>query len=118
MSRPRLVPIRLRDLRLNEEFWTSVRRELGRVIARGHVLDVEPRTGRMTRVRACLCRFGMVERIHSAELVVLVPFDRPHCRHEPGEDRWVQLLRDPHPAAIVRAREIKLVGPRGMRPAC
>jgi hypothetical protein len=116
--RPALVPIRLRDLRLNEEFWTSLRRELGRVIDWGHVIDVEPRTGRMTRVRACLCRFGIEERIHSAELVVLVPFDRPHCRHEADEDRWSQLLRQPQPPGVVRAREVKLVGPRGMRPAC
>lgn len=108
---PAFVTVPLHELRLNEEFETSVRHETGRVIDWGHVVDVCQRTGRQTRVRACLCRFGTVERVFSAELLVLVAFDRPHARM-PKDDasRWDTLLREPFTPGKVRAEEVKRFG--------
>ena len=109
IPRPALVPVRLRDLRLAEEFETSLTHQRGRVIDWGHVLDAD-RTGRVTRVRAVMVRFGTVEKIHSAELVVLVPFNRPHVRQDNDEQRWAALLREPFSAAKVRAEESRRFG--------
>ena len=96
---PALVPIRLRDLRLAEEFRTACSGHLGIVADWGHVVDVDERTGRRTRVRAIKVRYGTVERIHSPEFVVLVPFDRPHARQSKDDDRWGAPLEGPAGAA-------------------
>lgn len=95
MTRPALVPVRLRELRIAEEFVTACSGQLGIVADWGHVLDVEPRTGRSTRVRAVKVRYGGVERIHSGEMVVLVPHDRPHARLPKDGDRWAAPLEGP-----------------------
>lgn len=111
IPRPALVPVRLRDLRLSEEFETSCSRRKGRVMAWGYSLEVEERTGRKTRVRACLCRFGTVEQIYSAEMRVLVPFDRPHARQRKDDAaRWAAQLREPFVPAKVRAEESRRYG--------
>lgn len=88
MKPPALVPVRLRELRIAEEFQTACSGQLGIVADWGHVVDVDERTGRRTRVRAVKVRYGTVERVHSGEMVVLVPFERPHARHERGTARW------------------------------
>jgi hypothetical protein len=94
--RPALVPVRLRDLRISEEFETAISRSHGTVADWGYVVDVDERTGRETRVRAVRCRFGAVERTFSAELQVLVPFNRPHARRPPDDTaRWATPLDRP-----------------------
>lgn len=96
MSRPKTVRIRLAELRMGEEFETGLAHHRGVVVDWGFVRDVD-RTGRVMRVRAVKVRFGTVERIYSGEMVVLVPFERPHaCRQERDEgERWGTELREP-----------------------
>jgi hypothetical protein len=86
--RPKLVKIALRDLRMGEEFQTALLGAPGIVLDWGHVRH-EDRVGHVSRVRAVLCRYSTVERVHSAEMVVLVSFDRPHLRREKDDaNRW------------------------------
>ncbi len=86
MNRPALVPIHLRELRLAEEFTTSATQQVGHVIDWGYlILDG-------VHVRAVACAFGSVMRYLNPDLVVLVPFDRPHCRAWRDEERWTTPL--------------------------
>ncbi len=103
--RPALVSIRLRDLRIAEEFLTSLGHAPGVVFDWGYVVDVD-RTGRQTRVRAVKVRFGTVEQILHAEVLVLVPFDRPHARHERGDERWSTPLETAPPREPFNAPRI------------
>lgn len=95
----RLVPIRLCDLVLGEEFVTSLTRRQGRVLTWGHV-RWEDASGRRTRVRSVLVAYGTEQKIQRADLTVLVPSDRTHRRIS-DEARWNELLPEPGTFATV-----------------
>ncbi len=86
----RLVPLRLRDLVIEEEFVTSLTRRAGRVLAFGHTAGV----------RSVLVAYGTEQKIHRAEMPVLVPSDRTHRRIS-DESRWRELLPEPGSFATV-----------------
>lgn len=93
----RLVPVRLCDLVIGEEFVTSLTRRAGRVLAFGHVRlgsgnDDNPRP--RARARSVLVTYGTEQRIHRADLTVLVPSERAHRRIS-DEARWNELLPEP-----------------------
>jgi hypothetical protein len=96
MTRAGLVAVRLRDLRLAEEFSTLLTLQRGSVVSTGNVLWAD-RTGRETRVQAVLVRFGHQERILLAELRVLVEAERPHATWTAREEelRWLGRLEEP-----------------------
>lgn len=95
----RLIPIRLWDLTLNEEFVTSLTRRQGRVVSWGHVRWHDT-AGRVTRVRSVLVVYGTEQKIHRAEMTVLVPSERTHRRIS-DESRWDELLPEPGTFATV-----------------
>ncbi len=113
MTHPKLVPIRLRDIGLDEEFVTSISKEPGRLIARGYVLDVNPGGPKLKRCHAVLCRFGTEDRVYSADMIVRVEFDRAHKRL-PAEymaEQWNQPLPEPVSPARAAQREKRLTAP-------
>lgn len=95
----RLVPVRLCDLTIGEDFVTSLTRRQGRVLTWGHVLW-EDASGRRTRVRSVLVAYGTEQKIHRAEMTVLVSADRTHRRIS-DESRWTELLPEPGTFATV-----------------
>lgn len=99
---PGFVPIRIAELRYAEEFVTRLTGARGLVVDSGYVLW-EDRGGRHTRVRAVLARYGTVERVHLAEMVVLVEAWRPHARFTRAQlaARWSEPLPDPDGLATV-----------------
>lgn len=95
MPHPACVPIHLGELRLAESFLTPLTARRGTVIDWGWV-DVDG-----AHVKAVLCRVETEERTYAADMVVLVPWDRPHARWDHDTDRWdVELQPAPRPRAL------------------
>lgn len=93
----KLVPVRLRDLVLGQEVTTTILRHRGVVVRTGWV-PWDDSTGRTVRLRAVVLRYdGGAERIHVAEMFVLVPADTPHRLFTADERkrRWAEQLPDP-----------------------
>lgn len=93
----KLVPVRLRDLVLGQEFVTTILRRRGTVARTGWV-PWDDGSGRTVRLRAVVVRYdGGGERIHVAEMFVLVPADTPHRLYTAAErkQRWADQLPDP-----------------------
>jgi hypothetical protein len=94
---PRLVPVRLRDLIIGQEFTTTLTRRHGVVSGTGWV-PWDDGTGRTVRLRAVLIRYDCgAERIHVAETAVLVASDTEHRRFTADEQerRWCEQLHEP-----------------------
>jgi len=92
----RPIPIRLRDLRLGEEFVTAITHRLGRVLEWGHV---RPRgywrqTGDpRPRWPVVLCQVGAQRLLLSPEVVVLVGASRQHWRiADASPGRWAERI--------------------------
>ncbi len=106
--RPALVPLRLCDLVIEEEFVTSLTRRQGRVLA------IRPRENNpeRTRIHSVLVAYGTEQKIHRAEMTVLVSADRTHRRIS-DESRWTELL--PEPGSFATVGDVatrRAVGPR------
>jgi hypothetical protein len=97
MTRPRLVPVKLRDLDYGAEFTSVNLLQHGTVVTTGYVMWRGDH-GTQTRVRAVQVRYaGGVVKNHLAEMFVLVDAERKHVRFDPATDglRWSQLLEEP-----------------------
>jgi hypothetical protein len=96
--RVRLVPIRLGDLRISEEFETSLTHRRGHVIAWGHVRPSGywSRSGALRpRWPAVLCQVGARRMLLSPELVVLVEGTRQHWRiADASPSRWAERVSE------------------------
>ncbi len=97
MSASSLVRVKLRDLAYGAEFITILTRRRGVVSATGWY-PWDDGTGRTARLRSVLVRYvDGTERIHQAEMRVLVDADMEHARFAPDEEktRWLEQLREP-----------------------
>lgn len=97
-GRPAWTKARLKNLAIRDEFMSLVSKRQGIVVGFGYVRDVdERREGKLSRVRACRVRYGSDEVIHSAEMVVRVPFEHPHRVYTrvKEDSRWSRCLDEP-----------------------
>ncbi len=112
--RPAFVPVKLRDLAIGAEFITTLTRRRGVVSDTGWV-PWEDGAGRTTRLRSVLVRYANgAERIHRADMEVLVDAATRHARFAPAEEarRWTEPLRDPDSVSTVG--ELVRAKPRGL----